>query len=262
VLKEKATSIYIYKQPPKLCLGFTPQVEISMYKKCVPMYIHVAEIKRLETTQSKSYKHLLEEEFEVRRTQNYNFNSVATDQELQQTGNRDGKSRGGVNGLTWRKTDLTRWLTTRHVSAEHIEAFTLKQYFLLQTGKRNFAGPTVIFPRLDNRQTCLTLATIQQKMPSNSTSSGQGTKTASGVRVTSQPLTLILLLTTDGICRMVSLSQSYTPKSQLQLNSAILLMCTAQIMTANSQISVTSSLTTFTAPSFLSAMETVRMLTF
>jgi hypothetical protein len=52
---------------------------------------------------------------------------VATDQALEQTVNRDGKSKGGVIGLTRRKTALTRWLTTRHITAEYVEAFTAKE---------------------------------------------------------------------------------------------------------------------------------------
>ena len=48
---------------------------------------------------------------------------MATDQGLEQTINKDGKSRGGVFGLTLRKGALTRWLQTRHITAEYVEAF-------------------------------------------------------------------------------------------------------------------------------------------
>ena len=51
------------------------------------------------------------------------FNCVATDKALEQTVNRDGKSKGGVIGLTLRKYALNRWLQTRHVTAEYGLAF-------------------------------------------------------------------------------------------------------------------------------------------
>jgi hypothetical protein len=61
--------------------------------------------------------------FVVRRSANRSFNCVVTDQALEQTVNRDGKSKEGVIGLTLRKGALSRWLMTRHVTAEYREAF-------------------------------------------------------------------------------------------------------------------------------------------
>ena len=50
------------------------------------------------------------------------FNAVATDQALEQTINRQGKSQGGVIGFTLRKGALTRWMATRHITAQYAEA--------------------------------------------------------------------------------------------------------------------------------------------
>lgn len=57
----------------------------------------------------------------------HNFNAVATDQALEKTENRDGKSRGAIIGLKRGKTALRRWLSTRHITDEHVEAFTGKE---------------------------------------------------------------------------------------------------------------------------------------
>lgn len=70
----------------------------NQYKKFAPLY--VAEMKELKTRQPESYKHLLDGGFVVRRAPSHNFNVVPTDQALEQTVNRDGKSRECVIGLT------------------------------------------------------------------------------------------------------------------------------------------------------------------
>ncbi|KAF3859802.1 hypothetical protein F7725_000057 [Dissostichus mawsoni] len=63
---------------------------------------------------NQSYKFLIEGGFVARRSDERSFNCVATDQALEQTINREGKSEGGVIGLTLKKGALTRWLMTRH----------------------------------------------------------------------------------------------------------------------------------------------------
>ena len=50
------------------------------------------------------------------------FNSVATDQALEQTINKEGNSQGGIVGFTHRKGAGARWLITRHVTIEYAEA--------------------------------------------------------------------------------------------------------------------------------------------
>jgi hypothetical protein len=93
----------------------------STYAKYVPTY--VSDMKALEYTHPESYDHMISGGFVVRRSQNHAFNCVSTDQALEQTVNREGKSKGGVIGYTMKKGALARWLITRHVSAEYTEAF-------------------------------------------------------------------------------------------------------------------------------------------
>ena len=59
------------------------------------------------------YKHLEKGGFVVRRSGKIKFNSVSTDQSLEQTINQEAKGRGGVVGFTLRKGALPRWLLTR-----------------------------------------------------------------------------------------------------------------------------------------------------
>jgi hypothetical protein len=70
----------------------------------------------------------------------------------------------------------------------------------------------------------------QQEMPSSTMSPEQGTRPTSNVTVTSQLWSLIFLSATDGICRMISLSQWHIPKIQLQLKSAISLMVYPEVL--------------------------------
>ena len=93
----------------------------NTYAKFVPTYL--TDMRALEETHPETYQQLTKGMFVVRRSANNNFNAVATDQALEQTVNKEGKSKGGVIGLTLREGALTRWLQTRHVSAEYAEAF-------------------------------------------------------------------------------------------------------------------------------------------
>ena len=102
--------------------------------------IYVADMRALEEQHPQSFQHLVSGGFVVRRTNNHNFNAVSTDQALEQTINKEGKSQGGIIGLTLRKKALNRWLLTRrlltrrlltrrlltrHVTAEYSEALTM-----------------------------------------------------------------------------------------------------------------------------------------
>ena len=91
------------------------------YAKFIPTYI--ADMKAMEVAQPESYLHMQNGGFVVRRAAHHGFNCVATDQALEQTVNRDGKSKGGLIGLTLRKGALSRWLITRHITAEYKVAF-------------------------------------------------------------------------------------------------------------------------------------------
>ena len=61
--------------------------------------------------------------FVVRRSLETNFNSVPTDQALEQTIICEAKSDGGIIGFTLRKGALLRWLLSRHISGEYAKAF-------------------------------------------------------------------------------------------------------------------------------------------
>ena len=62
------------------------------YARYTPVYI--AEMKELEQKQPVMYQHMMEGGFVVRRSQNRPFNSVPTDQALEQSINREAKARG------------------------------------------------------------------------------------------------------------------------------------------------------------------------
>ena len=91
------------------------------YARYSPVY--VAEMKQLETAQPMMFEHMMRGGFVVRRSSETSFNSVPTDQALEQTINREAKSEGGIIGFTLRKGALLRWLLSRHISGEYAEAF-------------------------------------------------------------------------------------------------------------------------------------------
>jgi len=62
-------------------------------------------------------------DFVVRRSNKSKFNSVPTDQALEQSINRNAKTTGGIIGFTRRKATLLRWLVTRHSTAQYSESF-------------------------------------------------------------------------------------------------------------------------------------------
>jgi len=90
------------------------------YAKYLPGYLN--DMLSLRELHPQSYQYLQEGGFVVRRSLR-RFNAVASDQALEQTINREGKSQGGVIGFTLRKGALTRWMVTRHVTAKYTEAF-------------------------------------------------------------------------------------------------------------------------------------------
>ena len=91
------------------------------YARYSPVY--VAEMRQLEADQPTMFQHMMHGGFVVKRSKETNFNSVPTDQALEQTINREAKSDGGIIGFTLRKGALLRWLLSRHISGEYAEAF-------------------------------------------------------------------------------------------------------------------------------------------
>ena len=78
-------------------------------------------MKQLQQKQPEMYKHLENGGFVVRRSGKIKFNSVSTDQSLEQTINQEAKGRGGVVGFTLRKGALLRWLLTTRCCGIFIE---------------------------------------------------------------------------------------------------------------------------------------------
>ena len=73
----------------------------NKYAKYTPIY--VAEMKQLQQKQLEMCKYLENGGFVVRRSGKIKFNSVSTDQSLEQTINQGAKGRGGVVGFTLKK---------------------------------------------------------------------------------------------------------------------------------------------------------------
>ena len=84
--------------------------------------MNLSEMRGLENNVPEMFAHMQKGGFVVRRSDN-NFNSVPTDQALEQSINREAKSKGGVIGYTLRKGALLRWFLTRHATGEYAERF-------------------------------------------------------------------------------------------------------------------------------------------
>ena len=92
----------------------------------------------LQQKRPKFYQYLRDGGFVVRLSSR-RFNAVATDKALEQTINREGKSQGGVTGFTLRKGALTRWIATRHITAQYAEAIREMCQNSKQTTAKNHA---------------------------------------------------------------------------------------------------------------------------
>jgi len=91
------------------------------YARYTPEY--VSEMRQLETKRPEMFKFPEQGGFVVRRSNESKFNSVPTDQPLEQSINRDAKTTGGIIWFTRRKAALLRWLVTRHSTAQYSESF-------------------------------------------------------------------------------------------------------------------------------------------
>ena len=125
------------------------------YARYLPGYIN--DMITLQEKQPKSYQYLQDGGFVVRRSSRC-FNAVASDQALEQTINRDGKSQGGVIGFTSRKGALTRWMVTRQSlhstqrpSRNCVTAIKKQRSrTALSTEKRGWPGMNETSPRSQN----------------------------------------------------------------------------------------------------------------
>ena len=106
------------------------------YVRYLPGYLN--DMVTLQQEQPKFYQYLRDGGFVVRLS-SMRFNAVATDQALEQTINREGKSQGGVIGFTLRKGALPRWMATRHITAQYAEALKEMCQNSKQTTAKNHA---------------------------------------------------------------------------------------------------------------------------
>jgi hypothetical protein len=80
--------------------------------------IYWTEMNNLPTTHPHVHRHLLAGEFGVQRQKAHGFAKVACDQTIEQTINRDAKTKGGWTGFTQQKGAVTRWIMSSHARGQ------------------------------------------------------------------------------------------------------------------------------------------------
>jgi len=78
------------------------------YARYAPAYW--LEMMNLYKTHPYINQHLLQGEFVVQRQTAYGFSQIACDQTIEQTANRDSKTKGGLTGITVNKGAVHRWI--------------------------------------------------------------------------------------------------------------------------------------------------------
>lgn len=78
------------------------------YARYAPIYL--MEMMNLRTTHPDIYEDMANGGFVVNRQNQYGFSNVAVDQTIEQTLNRDSKTKGGLTGMTLRKGAVHRWI--------------------------------------------------------------------------------------------------------------------------------------------------------
>lgn len=71
----------------------------------------------LEETHPEIYHQLQSGDFVAQRQQTYAFSNIACDQVIEQTANRDSKTKGGLTGFSLNKGAVHRWTLTHHERA-------------------------------------------------------------------------------------------------------------------------------------------------
>ena len=84
------------------------------YSRWAPVYI--ADMHRLQETAPDVHQEFMNGNHPVKRSKN-KFNQVWSDMALEQSVNRDSKTKGGIVGITLQKNALDRWFLTAHVRA-------------------------------------------------------------------------------------------------------------------------------------------------
>ena len=110
--------------------------DIRHYVSYLPGYLN--DMVTLQQKQPKFYQYLRDGGFVVRLSSR-RFNAVVTSRALEQTINSEGNSQGGVVGFTLRKGALTRWMATRHITAQYAEVLKEIRQNSKQTTAKNHA---------------------------------------------------------------------------------------------------------------------------
>ncbi|XP_077968888.1 uncharacterized protein LOC144422864 [Styela clava] len=85
------------------------------YARYVSVYL--SEMENLSSSHPEIYQYLKQGNFSVQRHAQYGFSQIACDQLIEQTLNRDSKTRGGIRGLSLNKNAVNRWLLSHHQRA-------------------------------------------------------------------------------------------------------------------------------------------------
>lgn len=93
----------------------------NLYFKWTPVYL--SDMEELKQKHSDMYKFLADGNFVVKKTNEKAFNCVASDMALEQSINKDCKSRSGILGFSQEPRALLRWIITRHTLGEYSEKF-------------------------------------------------------------------------------------------------------------------------------------------
>lgn len=92
-----------------------------LYAKWVPVYL--SDMEELKHTAPNMYEFLSDGNFVVKKTSEKVFNCVASDMALEQSINRECKSRSGIIGFSQKPGALLRWMVTRHTLGDYSRNF-------------------------------------------------------------------------------------------------------------------------------------------
>jgi hypothetical protein len=85
------------------------------YARYLPAYL--TEMGALSSTHPEVFEYLKSGNFSVQRQSRYGFSKIACDQLIEQTLNRDSKTKGGLTGITLNKGAVNRWVLSHHERA-------------------------------------------------------------------------------------------------------------------------------------------------
>ena len=79
----------------------------------------------LPDTRPKAYSMLSQGDFGVQRTTSHGFLQLPVDQTMEQTLNRNTKTKGGIIGFSLKKGAVQRWMLTVHARASFVDRWLL-----------------------------------------------------------------------------------------------------------------------------------------